>query len=427
MQVKRTNTSETEITLTVIASDQELLNMKQHVLGHFRRRVKIAGFREGKAPLELIEKNVDSAALQSEFLEEAINEFYVQTVRQEKLRPVSNPQVNVTKFVPFTTLEFEAKVSVIGDIKTPDYTKIKKAKPVVAITAEDVTEVLTNLQSRAAQNTDVERAAKTGDQVFIDFSGTDAKGKPVTGTDSKNYPLTIGGNTFIPGFEDNIIGMKANEEKSFTLKFPKTYGVKALASKDVTFTVTALKVQQQTLPKLDDTFASTVGPFTTLKDLKADIKKQLQVERQSESDRKFESDLVNALADKTVVSLPKIMVDEQIDQIEDQERQNLVYRGQTWEEHLSEEGLTPEEHREQKRPEAERSIRASLMLSEVADKEKLDVSPQELDLRIQLLKGQYQDTAMRAELDKDENRREIASRILTEKTIEILVTNATKK
>lgn len=426
MQVKRTNTSDTEITLTVIASDKELSNMKQHVLGHFRGRVKIPGFREGKAPLELVEKNVNSASLQSEFLEEAINEFYVQTVRQEKLRPVSNPQVNVTKFVPFTTLEFEAKVSVIGDVKIPDYTKIKKAKPEVTITTDDVTEVLQSLQGRAATNTDVDRAAKAGDQVFIDFSGTDAKGKPVPGTDSKNYPITIGSNAFIPGFEDNIIGMNANEDKSFTIKFPKDYGVKALASKNVTFAVTVLKVQEQALPKLDDTFASTVGPFTALKVLKADIKKQLQVERQSESDRQFESDLVNALAEKTTVSLPKIMVEEQIDKIEDQERQNLVYRGQTWEEHLSEEGLTAEEHREQKRPEAERGIRASLMLAEIADKEGVDVSPEELAVRIQLLKGQYQDAAMQAELDKDQNRREIASRILTEKTIAILVTNAAK-
>ncbi len=426
MQVKRTNTSDTEITLTVIAGDQELFNMKQHVLGHFRGRVKIPGFREGKAPLELIEKNVDSASLQSEFLEEAINEFYVQTIRQEKLRPVSNPQINVTKFVPFTTLEFEAKVSVIGEVKIPDYTKIKKAKPEVTVTADDVTEVLQSLRSRAADNKDVDRAAKTGDQVYIDFSGTDSKGEPVPGTDSKNYPITIGSNTFIPGFEDHLVGLKANEDKTFTIKFPKDYGVSALANKDVTFAVTVVKVQEKTLPKIDDAFAATVGPFTTLKDLKSDIKKQLQIERQNESDRKFENDLVNALAEKTTVSLPKVMVDEQIDKIEDQERQNLVYRGQTWEEHLSEEGLTAEQHREQKRPEAERGIRASLMLAEIADKEGVDVTPQELDVRIQLLKGQYQDAAMQAELDKDANRREIASRILTEKTIEILVTNATK-
>lgn len=427
MQVKRTNSTDTDIVLTIVASETELANMKQHVLGHFRGRVKIAGFREGKAPLELIEKHADQSQLQAEFLEEAVNEFYMQTVRQENLRPVTNPQVNIKKFVPFTTLEFEASVSVIGDITLPDYAKVRKSKPEVKITAEDVNEVLKSLQTRAADKKDVNRAAKTGDQTTIDFAGTDAKGEPVQGAEGKQYPIILGSNTFIPGFEDNLIGMKPGEDKTFTSAFPKDYGVAALAGKKVTFAVTVHSVQEVAPPKLDDAFAAIVGPFKTLKDLKDDIKKQLQAERQNESDRQFENDLVRALADKTKVALPKQLVEEQIDKIEDQERQNLVYRGKTWEEHLKEEGVTAEEHREQKRPEAETGIRASLMLSEIADKEGVDITPDELNLRIQLLKGQYQDPGMQAELDKDENRREIASRILTEKTVAKLVGYATAK
>lgn len=427
MQVKRTNSTDTEVVITVIASETELANMKQHVLGHFRGRVKVPGFREGKAPLELIEKQVDPSLLQSEFLEEAVNEFYTQTVRQEKLRPVTNPQVNIKKFVPFTTLEFEASLSIIGDVKLPDYARVKKSKPEVKITADDVNEVLKNLQTRAADKKDVTRAAKTGDELTIDFAGTDDKGEPVQGAEGKQYPIILGSNTFIPGFEDNLIGMNSGQDKTFTLTFPKDYGVAALSNKKVTFAVTVHAVKEVVLPKLDDAFAATVGPFKELKQLKDDIKKQLQAERQNDSDRQFENDLVRALADQTKVALPKQLVEEQIDKIEDQERQNLVYRGQTWEEHLKEEGLTAEQHREQKRPEAENGIRASLMLAEIADKEGIDITPDELDLRIQLLKGQYQDPTMQAELDKEDNRREIASRILTEKTVAKLVNYATSK
>jgi trigger factor len=426
MQVKRTNPSDTEVVLNIVPSDKELASMKQHVLGHFRGQVKIAGFREGKAPLELVEKNVDSAMLQSEFLEEAINEFYIQTLRQEKIRPVSNPEVNITKFVPFTTLEFEAKVSVIGDVKLPDYTKIKKTKPEVKVTAEDIKDVLKNLQTRAADKKDVDRAAKDSDQVWIDFKGVDTKGEAVEGAEGKDYPIVLGSNSFIPGFETNVVGMKAGDEKTFTIPFPADYHVKALAKKKVTFTVNATKVQEVIEAKLDDAFAATVGPFKTLQELKDDIKKQLQAERQSETDRQFEADIVNELADKTKVALPKAMVDEQIAKIEEQEKQNLVYRGQTWEEHLSEEGVTAEEHFEQKRVEAERGIRASLLLAEIAEKEGLDVTPEELEIRLQLLKGQYQDEAMQAELDKPENRRDIASRMLTDKAVAHLVGMATK-
>lgn len=427
MQVKRTNTSDTEITLTIVPSETDMLNMKQHVLGHFRNRVKVAGFREGKAPLEIIEKNVDSNQLQSEFLEEAINEFYVQTIQRENLRPVTNPQVNITKFVPFTALEFTATVSIIGEITLPDYKKYKQSKPAVAVIADDVKAVLDDLQIRAAERKEVTRAAKDGDQVTVDFKGTDAKGAAVDGAEGKDYPVILGSNTLIPGFETNLEGLKAGDKKSFTLTFPADYGVKALAKKKVTFDVTVHKVEEVVKPKLDDAFAGTVGPFTELKQLKEDIKKQLTAERENEAQREFENNMIMFLAEKTKVAVPKALVDDQIDKIEDQERQNLVYRGQTWEEHLKEEGVTAEEHHEQKRPEAERSIRASLMLSEIAQKEGLDVTQEELNLRLQLLKGQYKDASMQAELDKPENQRDIASRLLTEKTIAKLTEYTTPK
>lgn len=401
--------------------------MKQHVLGHFRNKVKIAGFREGKAPLEMVEKNVDPSMLQTEFLEDAVNQLYVQAVQQEKLRPVANPDINITKFVPFTTLEFDSVITVMGAVTVPDYTKIKKTKPVVTITADDVTEVIKNLQNRAAEKKDVDRAAKLTDQVWINFKGADSKGVAVDGAEGKDYPIVLGSGTFIPGFEDHVVGLKANDEKTFDITFPADYHAKELAKKKVTFTVVVTKVQEVIEPKADDEFAATVGPFTSLKQLKDDIKTQLQQERQSEADRKFESELVGEIAEKTKAALPKALVEEQIDKIEEQEKQSLVYRGQTWEEHLKEEGVTPEEHREQKRDEAEKSIRASLMLAEVAEKEKLEFTTEEVNARIASLRQQYTDPQMQAELDKPENQRDIASRILTEKTVAKLVSYATSK
>jgi trigger factor len=420
MQISVTHSSDTEVNISVVANEAEMRPLKEHVLEHFQARVKLPGFREGKAPLSLVEKNVDPAQLQSEFLEEAVNQMYVQAINQEHLRPVANPEVSLKKFVPFTILEFEATVQIVGEITLADYKKMKKTKPEVKITAKDVTEVIDALKTRVAEKKDVDRAAKADDQVWIDFKGVDDKGEPVKGAEGKDYPLTIGSNTFIPGFEDNVIGMKANDEKTFTLKFPKEYGVAALASKDVTFTVTATKVQEVVEPKVDDDFAAKVGPFKTVEELKADIKEQLTLERQQEADRKFENELIEEITAKSKVAVPKVLVDEQVDRIEQEERQNLVYRGQTWQEHLEEEGVTAEEHREQKRPAAEERVKAGLVLSEISEVEKIDITPEELEIRIQLLKGQYQDAQMQAELDKPENRREILSRMLTEKTMDTL-------
>lgn len=426
MQVKISHPSNTEAVVTVIASYAELKNIKEHVLGHFQDSVKVPGFREGKTPLAILEKNVDSANLQSRFLEEAVEQLYGQALQAQKLRPVANPEIAVKKFVPFSTLEFEATVAVVGELKLADYKKVKKTKPKVTITAKDVDEVVASLRTRAAEKVDVDRAAKNGDQVYIDFKGVDAKAEAVKGADGKDYPLILGSKSFIPGFEENLIGLKAGDEKTFTLKFPKDYGVKALVSKAVTFTVNVIKIQELKEPKSDDTFAATVGPFKTLVDLKADIKKQLLIERQQQADRAYENELIQAISSKSVVAIPRVLVDDQISRMEDEERQNLTYRGQTWQEHLDEEGVNEQQHKEQKRPQAEERIKASLVMAEIAEAEGLEVTPEELDVRMQLLIGQYQDPAMQAELAKPEARRDIAGRILTEKTLEKVVGYASK-
>jgi trigger factor len=417
MQISLTHPTETEAKLVVIASASELQTLKDDVVRQFQGRVRVQGFRAGKAPLALVEKNLDPATLQAEFLEQAINQMYVQAITEKRLRVVNQPEVSVTKFVPFTTLEFTAAAEIVGEVTLPDYKKIKKSPATVKITAEDVKAVLETLRTRLAEKKDVDRTAKAGDQVFIDFKGTDKAGEAIKGAEGNDYPLLLGSNSFIPGFEDNLLGMKGGQDKTFTLKFPKDYGVKALANKDVTFAVTMTKVQEVVLPKLDDEFATKAGPFKTLQGLKDDVKKQLEAERTQEAERDFENELIEEIASKTKVALPKTLVEDQIDRMEQEEKQNLVYRGQTWQEHLDEEGVTAEEHRAQKREAAEVRVRAGLALAEISEKEDIQVAPEELEVRMQLLRGQYQDKAMQAELSKPETRRDINSRMLTEKTI----------
>lgn len=425
MQVKVEHPTNTQAVMTVVPTDTELQNIKNHVLTHFADKVKVPGFRSGKVPTAVLEKHVDQGALQSEFLEEAIEELYTQSIKAQRIRPVDRPEIAIKKFVPFTTLEFEATFPVVHIVKLADYKKVKKAKPTVKMTAEDVQVVIDSLRERAADKKDVDRAAKKDDQVWIDFKGTDSKGEPVNGADGKDYPLMLGSNAFIPGFEDNLIGLKANDDKVFTLTFPKDYGVAALADKKVTFEVSVTKVQEVVLPKVDDAFAAKIGPFKTVAELKADIKKQVGIERQQQSDSQYQSDLVREIAKKSELEIPEVLVNDQVERMEQEERQNLVYRGQTWEEHLKAEGVTEEDHKTQKRPEAEERVKVSLVLAEIADAEGLEVTAEELDARLQQLRAQYQDPQMQAELNKPQAKSDIASRILTEKTLDKLVGYAT--
>jgi trigger factor len=426
MRVVRQDNSPTNILLTVTGEAADLEPIKRHVLGHFKNSVRVPGFREGKAPLEMVERYANRERVLDEFMEHALNELYRRAVDQEQIRPLSTPNVRMKKFVPYTELEFEAETEILGPVKLPNYKTIKLSKKSPAVTAKDVDEVIKSLQTRLAVRTGVERPAKAGDELVIDFEGKDKAGKKIGGADGKDYPLLLGSNTFIPGFEDNLVGAKAGQTKQFEVTFPKDYGVAALAGQKVDFKVDVQTVQELKEPKPDDDFAKQAGPFKSLAELKADIKKQLTEEKRRQADIDFQNELLGNISKKTQLEVPSGLVEEEVRRLEEQEKQNLAYRGQTWQEHLAAEGITEDEHRQRNRPEASERVKVGLILSEIAQREGIMVSPEEVEIRAQLLRGQYQDPQMQAELDKTENRREIEARLLTEKTIAKLVGYASK-
>jgi len=422
MQVTKKNLTDTKVQLVLVADAEQLQAIKEETLTHLAHDVRLPGFRQGKAPLSLVEKNVNPATFQTEFLDRALNSLYGAAIEEHKLRPVAQPQVKIQKFVPFDALEVEAEVEVVGAIKLADYKKIKLPKKTVKVTSKDIDGVIDQLKKREAEKKDVDRASKEGDQVWIDFNGVDAKTKePIKGADGKDYPLQLGSNTFIPGFETNLAGMKAGEEKTFTLTFPKDYGVKALQSRKVEFTVTVTKVQEVVEPKVDDAFAAKAGPFKTLADMKEDIKKQLQGEKDYQADREYTDELLTKITNESKVAIPQVLIEEQIDRLVNEQKQNIVYRGLTWKEFLEDQELTEEKYRDQLRADAELRVKAGLVLGEIAEAERIVITPEELEVRMQLLKGQYPDKKMQEELNKPESRREIASRMVSEKTVEKLV------
>jgi trigger factor len=423
MQITVKDINETKVKVTIIANEQDILPIKNHVVSHLAPKVKLAGFREGKVPLNLAEKHIDQNQLQSEVLDAAIRQLFSQAVAQEKLRIIAAPNVELSKFVPFTLIEFSSEVEVIGKIKLPDYKKIIVKKPPVIVSAKDVDEVLGRLQLNMATFTVVDRASKTGDRIWIDFRGKDGKDEPVKGAEGKDYPLSLGSNTFIPGFEDNIIGLKKGDKKSFTLDFPKDYQVKALQNKKVTFDITVKKVEETKLDKIDDEFAKKAGPFKDIEALKLDIKKQIEAERNNQSDREYEENIVKTIASKTKFSLPDTLINEQIDSLDKEFKQSLAYRGQTFKEYLESRQITEEEYREQElKPAAIERLKAGIVINEIADRENIKVTKEEIEIRIQILKNQYKsDASMQSELSKPDNKQEIGHRLITEKTILKLV------
>ncbi len=280
MQVTRKDISDTKVKLTITLSLEELVHAKQHELQEQAKSVKVAGFRKGKAPLTVVEKQLDENQLQVSVINHAINDFYGKAVEEQKLRTLNQPDVTIGKFVPFTELEFVAEVEIMPKVKLGDYKKIKKTVAKVTVTEKDVEDVLSNLRSQMAEKKDSEKPAKKGDDVIIDFTGTDKEGKAVSGASGTDYSLNLGSNSFIPGFEDGLIGVKKGDTKELKLSFPKDYHAQTLAGTAITFNVTVKNVQAVTLPEVNDELAAKIGPFKTAKELNADIKKQLEEQKQ---------------------------------------------------------------------------------------------------------------------------------------------------
>lgn len=424
MKITRNNISDTKISLEIVVDEKILATAKEHTLTKLSKDVKVPGFRAGKAPMAMIEKSINPTVLQEEFLNDVLNHAYSAALMQEKISPASQPSVDVTKFVPFTTVEFKATVDIIGKVKLADYTKLKAKLVTEPVGKAQIDAVVENMRTQLATKKDVERVAKLGDQVWLDFDGKDDKGKEVKGAKGTNYPLVLGSNTFIPGFEEHVTGLKATDEKSFEITFPKDYGVKALQSKKVTFKVTIVKVQEIEKPEVDEAFVTKVSPtLKTVKEMEADIKKQLEIEAESNAKRTFENSIVAELVEKSTVSVPESLVEEQVENVVRELKQNIVYRGQTFEEYLEAIGMTELEQREKELlPEANRRLKAGIILSEIADKEKISVTPEELDIRMVVLKQRYQsDAEMQKQLDDPNNKREVGAQLITEKTIAKIV------
>ena len=422
MQITKKQLNPTTVQLTITAGSDELVPAKQAVLTELAKEVKLAGFRKGHAPAAMVEKVVDQQLLQNKVIDRVVNDLYTAGLEQEKLRPVAQPEVSLTKFVPFSTLEMNATVEVVGEVKLPDYKKFKVEKKVAPVTDGEIEAVVDDLLARSATKNEVKRTAADGDEVIIDFTGVDAKSQEeIEGAKGEDYPLVLGSNTFIPGFEPELLGLKAGESKTFDVTFPKDYGAVQLQNKQVTFTVNVKFVKERVLPKLDAVFAASVGPFKSVAELRTDIRKQMGTEKEREAQAKFESDMLEQLGQKAQVSLPDSLVDQEIDRMDEEEKRNLMYRGQTWQEHLKAEGKTEEEHRESHREQAALRVKTGIALGEVAENEGVRVSQEEFDARLSELKKQYSDQQMLAELEKPENQRDILSRMLTEKTIATLV------
>lgn len=423
MKTTVTHESDTRVKVVVAADHAELAAAEQVALKRLAKTVKVNGFRTGHVPLEIVKKHADPNALAQETLDAALNRAVAEAFLNNNLQVLARPEVEIKKYVPGELLEFTAEADVLPEVKLGDYKKLKAKKAAVNVDKKEIDEVIERIQKGLSEKKEVKRAAKIGDETVIDFVGK-KDGEAFQGGTGKDYPLVLGSNSFIPGFEDALVGLKAGDTKDVKLAFPKDYHAKDLAGQDVVFEVTVKKVNSVKLPALDDKFAAKAGPFTSMEDLRKDIKAEItaQAERRAKDDLKDE--LVKQLVAKSTVSVPSVLRDDQIRSLEQDLRQNLMYRGRTLEQYFEEKGYADRDAwvKAEANDAADARIKAGLVLAQLSKELKIEATADELAAHINAYKQQYANNPKMAKhFDKPEAQREVANRLITEKTIDKLV------
>ena len=422
MKTKLKNISDVKVELTISLGAEELKAAEQVALTKLAKEVKIEGFRKGKAPLEMVAAQVDPNLLNQETLENALSKSVAEAFLKEKVQAINRPEVDVKKFIPGTELEFTATTEIMPKVELGDYKKLDVKKEAVKVSKKEIKETIDRILNNFAEKKKVEREAKNGDEVIIDFLGK-KDGVAFDGGKAEKFPLELGSKSFIPGFEEGLIGKKAGDELSLDLEFPKDYHAKDLAGAKVVFEVKIHEVRENVEPEINEEFLSKLGDFKTKEEFEKQIEEDLKTQKQAEVDEKFKDEIVKKLAEVSKVPVPEILLEDQKRSIEMDMQQNLMYSGLSLEDYLDRMGKTREEWLEKDVKEAaEMRVKSGLALAELSKVEKVKSDTKELDARIAQLKEQYGNSKeVQKQLSSDDVRRNLANQILTEKTIDLLV------
>jgi len=429
MKTSMKNLSDTKVQLTITLDAEALAIAAQVATTKLARNVKVAGFRKGKTPLAVAAKNIDPAMLQEEVLDNAISKAVSEAFIESKLQVIDRPTVEIKKFVPGEILEFTAEAEILPIIKLGNYKKLKSNVEKIVISEKEITETIDRMRQGFAEKAEVKRAAVNGDETIIDFIGK-KDGVAFDGGTGSDYPLTLGSNQFVPGFEEGIIGHSAGDVFDIALTFPADYGSAELKGANVTFTTTIKAVKEVVLPELTDEFAAKSGPFKTVDELKTDIKRELTSQKDRENAEKAKDDLVKQLVAVSHVPVPEILVADQTKSIEQDFANNLMYQGLTLDQYLENKGFESKEKwlETEVKEVAIKRVKAGLVLAELSKVEKIEATTAELDAHVETFRKQYaKNPEVLKQFDQPEVRRDIANRLLTEKTVDRLVELNIKK
>ena len=419
---KTKNANEVKLEITVEASkfDEAIKRVYFKSAKYFN----IPGFRKGKAPMQIVEKYYGKEIFYEDAFNDAANEALEEAVKENKLEIVSRPEVEIKQMEKGKDLIFTATMQTKPEAELGKYKGVEIKKIEYKVTDEDIDHELSHMQEHNSRLISIDdRPVEKGDIATIDFEGF-VDGKAFEGGKAENHDLEIGSNTFIPGFEDQIIGMKIDEEKDIQVKFPEEYFSKELAGKDATFKVKLHEIKKKELPKLDDEFAKDVSEFDTLDELKKSIKEKQ--EKQNEERAKYETQdaVIKAVCKNMKVEIPSGMIDMEIDNMIKDIEQRLSYQGLKLDQYLQMMGKTEEELRKEYEPQAIEGIKTRLALEAVIKAEKIEPDEAEITEKMKEMAKNYGKENDEEFLKNENVANYIKEGLKSEKALDFLVKNA---
>ena len=415
-----------KVTLKITVDNNKFEEAVNKAYNKTKGKYNIPGFRKGKAPKVVIETQYGKGVFYNDAIDMLFPEVYPEAIKELNIDPIDRPDLDIEEISKDNGLVMVANVEVKPEFELGAYKGIEISKVDNTVSEEDVEARLNEMVNRNARLTSVEdKALENGDTAVIDFEGF-KNGVAFEGGKGENYNLVIGSNTFIPGFEDQLVGKKAGEEVEVNVTFPEAYHAENLAGKPVVFNVKVNDVKVKEVPALDDEFAKDTTEFETLAELRADVKAKLEEQAKNAADAEMRNALVEKVSANTEVEVPEAMVQHQIDNMLMELNYQLQYQGLNLEQLLQMTGRGLDELREERRADAERLVKSSLVLEAIAEKENVEANDADVDDELEKMAAMYN---MEVEKIKSSLREtdieDIKGQIKIRKTLDLLVENAT--
>lgn len=375
-----------KVKFTITASEEEWEHGLEHAYEHSKDKFNVQGFRKGKAPRHIIEKNYGENVFYEDALYHTVNHNYGEILEKEpEVEPIDAPSINVLSIDK--GVKYEIVVEVKPQVILGEYKNLEIKKEKTDVLDEEVETELKLCQDKASRLISVDRPAKEGDTVNIDFSGS-LNGKKFDGGSSKDYDLVLGSKSFIPGFEEQIVGMKKGETKTISVTFPETYFEESLKGQKTDFEIVCNDVREKELPQIDDEFAKNYSEFETLEEYKNDIRKTIKENKEKDAMYKAQNELIDKVTDNATVEISDTLVNNQIDDFIKDFEYRLIYQGLKLEDYLKHMNSTIEELRESRREDAKRTAKTKLVLEEIIKRENIEVTEEELNKKLEEMANQ---------------------------------------